>query len=191
MLTSLIDIWTIDLREPREVVLSEAEQQRAARFVHEISSVRWTRAHSALRTILATYLEIPPLDILFHVNDHGKPFTDGLQFNLSHCDEYAMIAVSRDVPVGIDIERLRGNTDIGKLLQRLGEKDIPADRDAQHQRWTLREAASKARGGALFDPVAEEVRTIVIAAPAGHFASLAADGAVPVPNYCGGVAGNL
>ena len=190
MSTSLIDVWTVSLTEPCEIILSDAEHARASRFIHEVSRVRWSRAHSGLRTILASYLNVHPLAMHFTTNEHGKPFTEGLEFNLSHCHDYAMIAVSLDAPVGIDIEGFR-QADLGKLLQRLGETDIPSNREAQHQRWTLREAASKARGGALFDPVDPAVQTIPLVAPAGHFASLAALGATPIPRYCGGVVGNL
>lgn len=190
MRTSLVDIWTISLHQPCEIILTEAETARANRFIHETARIRWSRAHSCLRIILSSYLKGSPLEIQFTTNAYGKPFTQGLEFNLSHCDDYAMIAVSFHAPVGIDIEGLR-QADIGKLLHRLGETEIPADPGAQHQRWTAREAASKARGGALFDPVDPGVQTIPILAPAGHFASLAALGATPVPCYRGGVAGNL
>ena len=182
-----VDVWTIPLAEPRDLILSSEEEIRASRFRAEKHRLHWSRAHSALRQILAQCLQVEPLAIVFQVNRNGKPLVDGLHFNLSHTDEYAMIATSKQAAVGIDIECLRPGVDMARLLERLGETNLPEKPEELHQRWTQREAASKARGGALFDPPDPHVHAIDLQAPPDHFASLATVNRIPLVRYCGGV----
>ena len=56
-----------------------------------------------------------------------------------------MIAVTRSIPVGVDIERIRPNIDMAPLLRRLGETDLPDTTQQLYQMWTRREAKSKGR----------------------------------------------
>ena len=178
-----VDIWTVCLTDECELILSEQEQARATRFFTEKLRLHWARAHSRLRVILAGYLKTDPLSISFAVNAFGKPSVAGIEFNLTHTEEFAIVAVCLEAPVGIDIERFRPKVDMAVLLKRLGETDLPVDPHDLHRRWTRREALSKARGGALFDAVDPEAYAVELQAPENHFASAAAMGAVPVPTY--------
>ena len=177
-----VEIWTISLREERGIILSAEEAERAARFRFEEDRVRWTRAHSALRQVLAEYARQPAAELSFEIGAHGKPsLREGrqIEFSLSHAGDWAMIAVSHGVPVGVDIERARRGIDMGPLLQRLGELNIPESGDAKLTAWTRREARSKAQGGALFDAPAEDVYAISLEAPEGYAASVALVGFTP------------
>src|SRR3954468_21035567 len=102
-----VDIWTVPLETPRSIILSPEEHARAARFRLDRDRVRWSNARSALRSILAERLDCDPLEIQFALGPHGKPAVANLEFNLSHSGGWAMIAVTRTVPVGIDIEQIR------------------------------------------------------------------------------------
>jgi 4'-phosphopantetheinyl transferase len=147
-----VDIWRICLRTELPLHLTGAELERADRFHFEADRKRWSRAHSALRTILSRYTGIPPLDLEFQIGEHGKPALETLaapHFNLSHSGDWALVAVSEHAPVGVDVERIRENVDIAALLRRLGESDLPEAREACFKRWAHREARSKARGGPL------------------------------------------
>jgi phosphopantetheinyl transferase len=120
---------------------------------------------------------------------HGKPALAGyqeLQFNLSHAGDWAFIVITNGVPAGVDIERIRPQLDIKPLLVRLGESDLPEDQLELFNRWTLREARSKAAGGALFDPPATNIRGVTLEAPEGYAASVALVGCIPAPRYCVG-----
>jgi 4'-phosphopantetheinyl transferase len=180
-----VDLWTIPLTEPRPNLLSADEATRAARFHFEHHCIRWTRAHSALREILATYTGTSPGGLEFTVGQHGKPALrgSGVEFNLSHSGDYAMIAIATSVPVGVDIERVRDDIDIAALLRRMGEEGLPETMAELYARWTGREAKSKAAGGLLFTAPSADVCVVNVDAPEGYVASVAAPGLTPLISY--------
>jgi 4'-phosphopantetheinyl transferase len=186
-----VDVWTVSLLEFQcsQSVLSEDEVARRNRFKFEKDRVRWSAARSALRVILSKYAGTDAAQIGFAVGKHGKPsLLDGgdIEFNLSHAGDWALIAVARIVPVGVDIEQIRDGLDMAPLLQRLGESDHPGTPKELCQRWTRREARSKAAGGALFDRLPDSIRAVDLAAPAGYAASVALTGGDAAVRYCGG-----
>lgn len=96
----------------RRALLSPDEIARADRFVREVDRIKFTAARSALRIILGGLLDRPPESVVFEYSGRGKPslcptMAGGLTFNLSHTDGCAMIAVSRDRDIGIDVEVVR------------------------------------------------------------------------------------
>lgn len=181
-----VDIWTVSLDEARSVLLSPEEQERATRFRFERDRVRWSRARSALRSILSDVVQVTPLEIQFRIGEHGKPSIKDrpeTQFSLSHSRGWAMIAVSRGVPVGVDLEAVRDDVAIDRLLKRIGEPHRPAPLAELFQRWTRREARTKALGIPLMEAPFGRVIAIDVIAPAGFAASVALDGFEPVPVY--------
>ena len=177
-----MDVWLISLEIEGEIVLSPDEELRAARFHFEADRARWIRAHSALRIILAGSTGTPAQELRFANGPHGKPALvdgSGIEFSLSHSGSWGLVAVTHRVPVGVDIERIRENVNMSPLLKRLGEKDLPDTQIALYNRWTRREATSKAHGGALFDTPGADFRVCDLAAPDGYSASLALIGIDP------------
>lgn len=177
-----VDVWLVSLEKEGEVALSEDEEIRAARFHFEHDRIHWIRAHSALRLILAKTLGTAPLELRFSVGSHGKPALidgGGLEFNLSHAGSWAALAVARNVPVGVDIERIRENVDMAALLRRLGETSIPESGIDLYRAWTRREATSKAAGGALFDRWDHDFGVCELDAPEGYCGSVALIGYEP------------
>src|SRR5215510_261615 len=93
--------------------LSEAERVRASRFRFAADRKRFVASHTALRSILASYLDAGPRTLVFGTGPHGKPFLQAplrgtdLQFSLTHSANLALIAVSCTREVGVDIEHLR------------------------------------------------------------------------------------
>jgi 4'-phosphopantetheinyl transferase len=63
-----------------------------------------------MRTILAAYLNTTPRELAFSYARKGKPelapdFSGArLRFNLAHSRDHALLAVTRGLSVGIDIE---------------------------------------------------------------------------------------
>lgn len=84
-----------------------------------------TIAKGALRYILSGYLKIPPTEIQFQSNDHGKPYlpylpylNENLFFNLSHSKNLALAAFSSDREIGIDIEFMSRSLQLEQIAQR-------------------------------------------------------------------------
>lgn len=158
--------WQVDLDEPTLDVtvnlLDEDERQRAARFSRPHLSVRYRRAHGALRWLLGRHCGVDGAALRFVVNAHGKPalqpVRDGCPppaFNLSHSDRYALIAICDQRAVGVDIESLRAIEDLaqwGPSQLSATEREqwqalAPAQRTEGFLRlWTRKEAVLKAHG---------------------------------------------
>jgi 4'-phosphopantetheinyl transferase len=176
-----VDIWTISLSDPCPVFLSPDEADRAARFRFDRDRTRWTRARSALRRVLASYLGVVPEAHQFAYGENGKPALPGggIEFNLSHSGDFALVGVTKSVPVGVDIEQIRPNIEMAPLLRRLGETDLPETVVELYARWTRREARAKATGGQLFVVPSADVIATDISAPEGYIASVALVGFEP------------
>jgi 4'-phosphopantetheinyl transferase len=74
-----------------------------------------------LRCILARYINLPPAELVFSYNQHGKPQLENdssLQFNLSHSGDLALLAIGKEFPLGVDVEffSARPYEGIGKHL---------------------------------------------------------------------------
>lgn len=99
------------------------------------------------RTAAAEALGLSPAEVKFGKNEHGKPITDGMEFNLSHSGDIAVCAVS-DKPVGIDIEAVREiRPDAAKRFASAEELEyIGGDQRRLFEIWTLKEAYFKCVG---------------------------------------------
>jgi 4'-phosphopantetheinyl transferase len=181
-----VDVWTFDLDSARPVVLVGDEVTRAGRFVFEKDRRHWSQARSALRMTLASYLKCTPEAVEFTYGGNGKPAVParcGVEFNLSHSRGWAMLAVTRGVPVGIDLEAIRESVDIANLLRRVGEADPRGSAAELFHLWTRREARTKALGGRLMLTPEGDLRVADLIAPEGFAASVALQGAEPEPHY--------
>ncbi|MGA3284754.1 MAG: 4'-phosphopantetheinyl transferase superfamily protein [Verrucomicrobiota bacterium] len=111
-----IHLWQTDLDEPPTNggisfrTLSSSEQERARRFVFEEHRRRYLAARAWLRSVLGAYLNSSPHAVPLVANAHGKPCIAGevnragLQFNLSHCDRLALLAVAAGREIGVDLQ---------------------------------------------------------------------------------------
>ena len=114
-------------------VLAPDERARAARFLYEDDRRRYTVARGVLRTLL------------------GRD----LRFNLSHSGGLALHAFAAGREVGVDVERIRPETDVTGVA---GHSFSPAEvdalasvpagrrREAFFNGWTRKEAFIKAHG---------------------------------------------
>jgi 4'-phosphopantetheinyl transferase len=160
-----LEVWLADLTAPGAQAperISPEERARKERFASRVDGVMWARAHGLLRTLLGGYLQCDPLAVSFSYGPQGKPALDAgeqLHFNLSHSGELALLAFSRDAPVGVDVEVERGGgADVlGVASRMLGaerarelEQLEPAARSREFLRsWTRHEAALKCRGSGI------------------------------------------
>jgi 4'-phosphopantetheinyl transferase len=147
--------------------LSEEEVARAARFRHREDGHRFAVTRTALRMLLGCHMVAEPAGIQFAYGAHGKPslpkgpWTD-IQFNISHSDTRAVIAMTLGGELGVDIERRRFDIPHDDLVRRFFsarerdslEKLAPEARHhAFFRYWTAKEAYIKGRGEGLTVPL--------------------------------------
>ena len=109
-----IHIWAFNLDENAGEAyrfleaLVPQERERSSRFFFLKDRLRWAVGRAMLRLILGRYSGTAPCDISFELTSTGKPrLHDGLEFNLSHSEGGALLAVTRAREVGIDLEFIR------------------------------------------------------------------------------------
>jgi len=159
-------VWRVRLEAWREggdlrALLTEDEIARAQRLRIPQKRADFTAARGALRVILGGYLKLVPRQVELAYLPDGKPLladpemATQLQFNLSHSGDWMLMALSRGVPLGVDIERMRPLEGQGWALARLFSAEerewlaaLPeARRDAAFiTAWTVKEAVGKADG---------------------------------------------
>jgi 4'-phosphopantetheinyl transferase len=160
-------LWKIDLRcestAEMNASLSRDEHDRAARFHFEKDRQRFRIAHASLRIILGRYLDLAPASLAFAQTEYGKPFlinheAAGVHFNLSHSKDLALVSVTREREVGVDIEFMRSNfatIDVAEHFFSVAEVYTLTGLDPDHRTqgffncWTRKEAYIKARGEGL------------------------------------------
>jgi 4'-phosphopantetheinyl transferase len=158
-----LDDQRVDLTGKRDL-LSPDERERSTRFHFEQHRRRYLVAHIALHEILASYLEMEPGHIFFELGANGKPklplelATSGVQFNLSHSHDMALIAVGCMGELGVDIEFVKPEFQFHEIAKRFfTTKEVAAllglpshlQRQAFFKCWTSKEAILKAKGTGL------------------------------------------
>ena len=164
-------VWSWSLQtgpfvgDDAQALLSDDERERQRSFVSPELRRRFGAARAGLRTRLGRHLDLDPRHLAFATNEFGKPRLAGdgqVHFNLSHCEERAVLAISDAAEVGIDLERERPieHVDLAKRYFHPNEvAAITASRDEAEQRrafflvWTLKEAVVKALGTGLSTPL--------------------------------------
>lgn len=110
----VVHVWRapLDVDDASELhrALSAAERERAAAFLRERDSVRFSTGRGVLRHVLSQYTGSCPGELRLVVDAHGKPRVDGgVQFSFSRSADIAVVAVSAGRDVGVDVERIRGD----------------------------------------------------------------------------------
>jgi 4'-phosphopantetheinyl transferase len=138
-------------------VLGQEEGAHALRLHRHADRIRFVSTRAALRRLIGERLNRRPQDLTFVTNRFGKPSLPcacsgepELHFNVSHAGEFALLAISRNAPVGIDIERRDTALDVDSLLPQTlsaAERQLPADQRVDFfECWTAKEAVLKALG---------------------------------------------
>lgn len=165
-----VDVWRIalDLSSDSikliESTLSADEANRAVRFHFEVDKNHFIVAHGVLRKILGCYLHCDPTELTFSLNQYGKPalVNSALEFNLSHSSDFALIAVTSDRKIGVDLERIRPDMELENIASRnFSEIEVselmglpPEQRGIGFFNcWTRKEAYVKAQGVGLSLPL--------------------------------------
>jgi 4'-phosphopantetheinyl transferase len=167
-----VHVWRVALAagsrcpDEGEDSVSEHERARGRRFRFARDRDRFLGRRRALRDILARYLAVSPADVHLAEGQAEKPRlaapASPLLFNASASGDLALVAVSRDAEVGIDVERIRDDLDVERLAARsLSPTETAAlaalDPDERtrgfFRAWVRKEAYLKAKGIGLFVPL--------------------------------------
>ncbi len=152
------------LDESAAGILSPDESSRASRFHFEKDRVHFVRCRSALRNLLACYIAVPANEIHFEYGSKGKPGLiaeqnpGGLQFNVSHSANVALIAIGSQHRLGVDIEKIKADIDPASLAERFFSRRERAGLETLPNSlrlsgffacWTRKESFLKATGDGL------------------------------------------
>jgi len=147
-------------------LLDARELERFHRFHFACDRARFAIAHANVRRILGAYVDREPERLLFAANSFGKPELAAearsrpLNFTLSHSRNIALLALSMDTELGIDIEHVRpiepevaesyfSPTELAALSSLEGEAWLKGF----YHCWTRKEAILKAEGVGLNLPL--------------------------------------
>jgi len=145
------------------MVLSDAERERAARFISEESATRFIQRRAFRRYCGTLALETswPLSAISFEETDKGRPClcnAPGLWFSFSACRKGFLGAWSSIYRIGVDIEDPARTVEAAELAQRYFSEPEARAIDTAHggtsqsvfcQLWSLKEAALKSIGEGL------------------------------------------
>lgn len=169
--TGAVDVWRTALDQEDETLqsfrrtLEAHELERAGRFHFEKHRRHFIVARGFLRSVIARYLATQPESLRFVYGSYGKPALEGeptLRFNLSHSNEVALLAVTLEADVGVDVEHIRADfasEDIARRFFSRAEVEIfnalakEEQVTAFFKCWTRKEAYIKAIGKGLSQPL--------------------------------------
>lgn len=142
--------------------LTDEERRRAASFRFEKDAIRWSGFRIQLRRILASMIHVSPGEVPISLTELGKPVLgtpfDGLHFSLSHCEDLALVALSTDGAIGVDVEPASRAADLAGCEQTFCHPaeiaELPLESRCQRlmQIWTAKEALLKAMGTGFTHP---------------------------------------
>lgn len=194
-----VDLWRIETDPATAAVLSRLrgrlsadERERANRLQSPDGARRWVVAHGALREILARYVNEDAERLSLTRGATGKLALDGhpeLRFNLTHSGSLALMGVSWNNDIGVDLEAIRGGLRVVSIARRFFGSRVAHELQAMEesertrtffQHWVRLEATVKCRGVRLGDAIGRDLRaglavTDLVVGP-GYAAALALDG---------------
>lgn len=153
-----VEVWRIALADGDEPVsthgLSADEVLRMRRFRQADDARRFATTRRTLRELLARRLDVDAQALVFARGLHGKPTLGAAQrgaweFSVSHSGQAALVALSNQRAVGVDIEWSRPCLDvqaIAPVCLTAAERERVVDAASFYRHWVGKEAVLKALG---------------------------------------------
>jgi phosphopantetheinyl transferase len=176
LLDQTVDVWLVDPAALWDAskgelgMLGGEERRRLNALRRERDRILFGMAHVFLRRVLSAYARCHrPEQWCFEREVRGRPAVRadlahgqarGLRFSLSHTDGLVAVAVSRDWPVGVDVESLQRPLELPSIspalladAERPWFDELPEveQRTAFLNLWTMKEALLKAHGVGIAD----------------------------------------
>ena len=170
-------VWWIDLQalpemlDPGMRLLSQDERNRANRIAKSEVYREFVITRSVVRLLLASCIGCAPEGLRLVTGRYGKLAVEeigvGIEFNVTHSHGLALICLSSDRSVGVDLESISSMTDLdgmGLLTLTAGERAAiladPEPLESFFRCWVRKEAVVKAAGVGLYASLADvEVTT--------------------------------
>ncbi|MCR6476680.1 4'-phosphopantetheinyl transferase superfamily protein [Variovorax sp. ZS18.2.2] len=151
-------------------LLTPQELQQKDRFHFARDRHRYLLTRVLVRTILSRYAPVDPHHWRFASGTFGRPRIDdgsaieetrGLDFNLSHTAGLIVLAIARDIELGVDVENIRRPAVLDAVdhffapaeARSLGALPAASQPHRFFELWTLKESYIKARGMGLQIPL--------------------------------------
>ncbi len=166
-------VWSCPLDLPEsarlelDACLPESERREAEQRRDPLDRRRWLTARAWRRQLLATHLSSDPRTLTIVVDERGKPRLGGddagLRFSTSRSQDLALVACSRHMEVGVDVEAISSGIDVEGFAARflspseqraLARRAVGQRRTALFACWVRKEAYLKATGAGLSVPPA-------------------------------------
>ncbi len=170
-----VDVWCVFLDDGNapwpydsyRALLAPDEAARWARLQTDRTRQQYLVTRALARDVLARYSGVPPSELVFTRNAHGKPALAHpagcpTTFNLSDTKGLSVCAVASACAIGVDVERLARTMAHAEIATRFFSPAEAAylatfygERGRQEflRLWTLKEAFVKARGMGLSIPL--------------------------------------
>lgn len=171
-----IDIYLVepqslssDVLSQYQQIISSEESDKAQKRYSDDGRRDALITRGLVRSVLSQYADISPSYWQFDKGWNGKPFIKDinnqpteLEFNLSHAHQLIALAITKDTPLGIDVEYTKRKSDTKKLAPRYFSATETAalqslpDNEQQsgfYDYWTLKESYIKACGDGLAAPL--------------------------------------
>ena len=139
-------------------LMSSEKRERVSRFKNIEDKKRSVCAEMLAKRAIAEKCGIKESDIIFDIQDGGKPFCKNavIHFSISHSGDYAVCAVS-DAQVGIDIQKIREySRNTAHRVCSESELEIieKSEEEATEfiKLWTKKEAVMKMKGIGIASP---------------------------------------
>lgn len=156
----------VDVVKSADRTLSIEERARRDRLQNEGDRRDFTIAHDLLRRALSRHADVPPTDWQFTTSEYGKPSIESadpqllaLAFNLSHTRGWVACAITSNMPLGVDVERIDKSRCVREIADRYFSEAETAwlrhcSNDLRNIRftelWSLKEAFLKGAGVGLY-----------------------------------------
>lgn len=160
----ITQVWLLDIHSSEwllsqaDTILSPKELQYVHRYTRYIDTLRSMLPRVLLHILLAEYSGLSPKNIAIEHLSSGQPYVEGIPevyFSISHSGEYAVVSISLNGKVGVDIEKFNPNFDYLPISERyfhpIEHKDILYSKSYEkfYNYWTAKESYVKAIGEGL------------------------------------------
>ena len=138
--------------------LNDLEVEMVGRILNREAALDFASTRSTVKLLLGHYNEISKIqEINFTYNENGKPSFGNLAFNLTHCRNYSLLALTNLQTIGVDLEYLEPlpwPKTHAKFLQpqeraELLNLDLTRSLPLFYTLWVRKEAVLKAMGSNL------------------------------------------